>query len=47
LHAIYRRDARGTARIAAFVEYLQRHLPRLIGGASAARAGAASRRPRA
>ncbi len=35
LHAIYHRDARRTARIAAFVEYLQRHLPRILTSAGA------------
>jgi DNA-binding transcriptional LysR family regulator len=30
LHAIYHRDARRTARIDAFVEYLQQQLPRLL-----------------
>ncbi len=44
LYAIYHRDARGTARIAALVDYLQRHLPRALesGGAPAV---AGARRP--
>jgi DNA-binding transcriptional LysR family regulator len=30
LHAVYHRDSRGTARISALLEYLQRHLPRRL-----------------
>jgi DNA-binding transcriptional LysR family regulator len=30
LHAVYHRDSRGTARINAFLEHLQRHLPRRL-----------------
>jgi DNA-binding transcriptional LysR family regulator len=41
VHALYHRDARGTARITALVEYLQRHLPRVLEGAGAPQAAAA------
>ncbi len=30
LHGVYHRDSRGTARITAFLEHLQRHLPRRL-----------------
>jgi DNA-binding transcriptional LysR family regulator len=30
LHAVYHRDSRGTARISALLDYLQRHLPRRL-----------------